>query len=201
MEGKEKTVVILLSGNGSNCQAIVDAAQQGNVNANIAAVISNKANALGLSRAQEAGIATFHIEKESALQQKLKHLAPDLIVLAGYMKVLSPEFVQCFAGKILNIHPSLLPKYSGLNTHQRALDAGDTEHGVTIHFVDATLDGGPIVAQIAFDIEPSDTVASLHKKAQHHEHQLYPEIIELFLSGRLHLNQDGTHAVIDEQVI
>ena len=152
-------LVVLISGSGSNLQAIIDACLSGYINAEVAAVISNKADAYGLTRAKHAGIATQVLdhkqfasreEYDVALGQLISDFTPDLVVLAGFMRILTPSLVQKFKGKMLNIHPSLLPKYQGLNTHQRAIDANDAEHGVSVHFVTEELDGGPVVCQARY---------------------------------------------------
>jgi len=151
-----KNIVVLISGNGSNLQAIIDACKQKKINATIRAVFSNKADAFGLERAREAGIpahvltADLFASREAfdrELMQEIEAYAPDVVVLAGYMRILSPAFVEHFAGRLLNIHPSLLPKYPGLHTHRQALDNGDTEHGTSVHFVTDELDGGPVILQ------------------------------------------------------
>jgi phosphoribosylglycinamide formyltransferase-1 len=179
-------LAVLISGNGSNLQAIIDAIEGGELPAKIAVVISNKPNAYGLERARKVGIATevvAHQENETreaydtALQQCLEKYAPKVIVLAGFMRILTPAFVAHFQGRILNIHPSLLPKYPGLHTHQRALAAGDRTHGVTVHIVTPELDAGPILGQRECKITPEDTEETLKQKIQKLEHQLYPEVI------------------------
>lgn len=179
-------IAILISGNGSNLQAIIDAVNQGQIHAEIVLVLSNKATAYGLERAQRANIATEILlnaeytsqnEYDAALKQILDHYQPDLIVLAGFMRILSPSFVNAFKGKIINIHPSLLPKYRGLNTHQRVLDAGDKIHGVTVHYVTDDLDSGPIIEQVSLEILANDTAESLEERIHKIEHKLYPKVI------------------------
>lgn len=189
-------IVVLISGSGSNLQAIIDHIDDGTLNAKIVAVISNIADVKGLKRAQTHEIPTYtiaHVDFDSReafdikLQSIIDELNPALIVLAGFMRILSPNFTKHFRGKMLNIHPSLLPKYPGLHTHQRALDAGDSEHGTTIHFVTEELDGGPIVLQRKFKIEETDTAETLFDKVQKLEHQMYPEVIRWFCEGQLSL--------------
>lgn len=179
-------IAILISGNGSNLQAIIDAVNQGTINAEIVLVLSNKAEAYGLTRAHRANLPTQVLlntdyasrdEYDAALKKILDQYQPDLIVLAGFMRILSENFVSHFQGKLINIHPSLLPKYKGLNTHQRVLDAGDKLHGVTIHYVTSDLDGGPIIEQVSLEILPNDTAESLEERIHQLEHKLYPQVI------------------------
>lgn len=193
-------IVVLISGNGSNLQALIDAIDNKTLNATITGVISNVKSAYGLERAQKHGIDTTAIDHRDyadretfdlALQAQIDAYQPDLVVLAGFMRILTPNFVRYFSGRLLNIHPSLLPKYKGLNTHQRALDAQDTEHGCSIHFVTLELDGGPVICQGAVAIELGDTAESLAHKVQHHEHRLYPLVCELFLHGHITLDNDN----------
>ena len=193
-----KKIVVLISGNGSNLQAILDATLSGKINGNICGVISNKADAYGLERAKQAEIPTFVFSRKQfesnqamdlAIAKQIEALDADLIVLAGYMKILTPDFTQRFEGKILNIHPSLLPKYAGLNTHQRAIDAGDTEHGMSIHFVNEEVDGGAIVLQAKVPIFPEDNVDELITRIQEQEHRCYPLVVQWFCDDRLSLKQ------------
>ena len=153
---KQSRIVVLISGSGSNLQAIIDSCQNQQINAEVAMVISNRPDVFGLQRAEQAGIANECIDHkefasreafDQALSDRLKELNPDLIVLAGFMRILTPEFVTKFLGKLVNIHPSLLPKYPGLNTHQRAIDDGESNAGVTVHFVTPELEGGPAIIQ------------------------------------------------------
>ena len=187
-------IVVLISGSGSNLQALIDKLdrQQGE----IVAVLSNRPDAYGLERARRAGIDTLvldhkdYADRESfdrAMIAKLDALRPDLLILAGFMRILSAEFASHFHGRVLNIHPSLLPKYKGLHTHKRALEAGDSEHGATVHFVTEELDGGPLVVQARVPVIPGDTPESLAERVQHQEHVLYPLTMNLFASGRLRL--------------
>ena len=159
------SLVVLIAGSGSNLQAIIDAIEQGELNARIRAVISNRPDALGLQRAQQHGIEAIALDHtqfdcranfDARLQQEIDALRPDLIVLAGYMRILTEGFIEHFAPNMLNIHPSLLPKYQGLNTHQRALDNGDDLHGISIHVVTPELDSGPVILQGHFAIETGD---------------------------------------------
>lgn len=191
---KMKRIVVLISGSGSNLQALIDAAEMGGINGHIVAVISNKPDVYGLTRAQNAKIPTEVVDHtafdgrqafEAELSKVINRYTPDLIVLAGFMRILNSEFVQPYEGKMLNIHPSLLPKYKGLHTHRRALENGDTEHGVSVHFVTSELDGGPVIAQRMVKVEKSDTEQSLQAKVQQQEHQLYPEVVARFCNDRL----------------
>ena len=203
-----KRIVVLISGSGSNLQALIDAAELGGINGNIVAVISNKPEVYGLTRAENAGIATAVVDHrkfdgreafEAELSKVINQYSPDLILLAGFMRILNSEFVQPYEGKMLNIHPSLLPKYKGLHTHRRALENGDTEHGVSVHFVTAELDGGPVIAQRIVKVEESDNEQSLQQKVRQQEHQLYPEVVAKFCNDRLKY-QDGK-AYLDGQPV
>ena len=189
-----KNIVILISGRGSNMQAIVAAAKAQKWPARIAAVISNRADAEGLIFAAEQGIATAVVvsknfpsrqEFDAALQEKIDQYSPDLIVLAGFMRILTPQFVQHYAGRIVNIHPSLLPKFTGLHTHRQVLQAGDSEHGATVHIVTSELDHGPVLGQVRVPVLPDDTEASLASRVLVQEHKLYPLVIRQFLEGEL----------------
>lgn len=197
-----KKFVVLISGNGSNLQAIIDSQKAGNINGQICGVISNKANAYGLVRAKNANIPTFvfsrkdyesNLAMDLAIAEQIESLGAELIVLAGYMKILTPEFTQRFDGIILNIHPSLLPKYPGLNTYQRAIEAGDSEHGTTIHFVNEEVDAGAIVLQAKVPIYPNDEVKDIMARVVEQEHKYYPLVIEWFCSGRLVANGDKAY--------
>jgi len=191
-------LIVLISGNGTNLQAIIDARHTG-LAVDIQAVICNKPDAYGIVRAQKARIPThviphtyYHSREEfdDVLQKKINCYNPDLIVLAGFMRKLTPHFVQHFKGKIINIHPSLLPKYPGLKTHERVLQAGDAKHGVSIHFVTDDLDAGPLIAQQSFFVEKDETVEHLKQRIQAIEHRLYPAVLKLFSEGRITLNND-----------
>ena len=197
-----KSIVVLVSGNGSNLQAIIDACQQQQIAGKISAVISNKSDAFGLQRAKAADIPALFIDHKSfasreaydqQLQAEITSFAPDLIVLAGFMRILTPEFVANFAGKMLNIHPSLLPKYKGLHTHQRAIDAGDTEHGASVHFVTADLDGGPIVLQSKVPVFAGESADELAERVQVQERQMYPLVVKWFCQGRLQMNNNKAY--------
>lgn len=189
-----KKIAVLISGQGSNLQTLIDACQTGQIPAKISCVISNKAEAYGLIRAQSAGIfsrvflrADFanNLEMDNAIGDELEKQGVDLIVLAGYMKILTPEFTGRFAGKILNIHPSLLPKYPGLHTYQRALEAGDTEHGTTVHFVNEEVDGGAIVLQAKVPIFPQDNIEEIEARTREQEYRIYPMVVKWFVENRL----------------
>lgn len=191
-------LVVLISGNGSNLQALIDASFDAGYS--IKGVVSNKADAYGLERASKAGIPALVIDhrqfadRESfdrALIEKIDGFSPDLVVLAGFMRILSSAFVQHYSGKILNIHPSLLPDYRGTHTHQRVLDAGEAYHGVSVHFVTEELDGGPVVIQSAIAIEKDDTADSLAKRIAVREHVIYPKAVAWFAQQRLAMKDNG----------
>ena len=190
----KKRIIVLVSGNGSNLQAIINACQNNLINGKIVAVISNKPDVYSLMRAKQANIPSHVINhKEFAtreafdhqLQLQIEQYQPDLIVLAGYMRILTPHFVQHYSGKMLNIHPSLLPKYPGLNTHRRAMEAGDKEHGTTVHFVTDELDGGPIILQAKVPIFDNDEEQDIVERVLAQEHQIYPLVIKWFCDDRL----------------
>nr|WP_136252255.1 phosphoribosylglycinamide formyltransferase [Ningiella ruwaisensis] len=194
----KKRIVILVSGNGSNAQAIIDACEANKINGEVVAIISNKAEAYALERAKHHQIATetiIHSEYpdrasfDKALQTRIDCYQPDLIVLAGFMRILTADFVHQYLGRILNIHPSLLPKYQGLNTHQRAIDNGDEVHGCSVHFVTAELDGGPIVIQARVSIGENDNASSLASKVAKREWQIYPIAVEWFCNNNLTLEK------------
>ena len=196
-----KNIVVLISGSGSNLQAIIDATAN-NQHCKVVGVLSNTESAFGLERAKKADIETAVIDHtqfesrlafDSALIEQIDAWQADLVVLAGFMRILTDEFVQHFSGRLLNIHPSLLPKYKGTNTHQRALDAGDTEHGCTVHFVSEELDGGAAIIQAATRIEQSDTVDSLIAKVHQLEHQIYPIAVSWFASERIFLKNNQVY--------
>ena len=199
-----KKIVVLISGHGMNLQAMIDACKSSYINAKIVGVFSNQSDAFGLQRAKSAGIfhRTFlrsdyadNLAMDRHITDEIDNLGADLIVLAGYMKILSTEFTQHFAGKILNIHPSLLPKYSGLHTYQRAIEAGETEHGMTIHFVNEKVDGGAIVLQAKVPIFPEDNITDIEDRVKEQEIRFYPLVIKWFVEGRLRLI--GNHAYLD----
>jgi phosphoribosylglycinamide formyltransferase-1 len=193
-------LAVLISGRGSNLQAFIDACASGELKAQISLVISNNPAAAGLEKAQQAGIATCCVdhrnyrtreEFDQALVDELHTSNVDLVILAGFMRILTPVFVTPFVGRLLNIHPSLLPKYPGLRTHQRALLAGDTEAGATVHFVTQELDGGPPVLQARVPIFPDDTAEELAVRVTAHEHKIYPLAARWFIEGRLTLTASG----------
>ena len=186
--------VILISGNGSNLQSLIDNAKK--IDLEICSVISNKEDAFGLKRAERANISTNFVDPnrfesredfDKQLITTIDELDISLIVLAGYMRILSSDFINHFAGKILNIHPSLLPKFPGLNTHRKAIDAKEKYHGATVHFVTEELDGGPIINQEIVEIDPIDTEYSLAQKVLEKEHILYPRVIHWYTQNRLKL--------------
>ena len=206
MPSKPCDVVVLLSGSGSNLQALIDSSLAADSPVRIRAVVSNRADAYGLQRAQAAGIDTAVLEHggfegreafDAALVQVIDGFEADLVVLAGFMRILSAEFVRHYQGRLLNIHPSLLPLYKGLHTHRRALEAGDAEHGCSVHFVTEELDGGPLVVQAVVPVAQDDTPQSLAQKVHCQEHQIYPLAVRWFAEGRLRLGEHG--ALLDGQ--
>ena len=201
-------VVVLLSGTGSNLQALIDSCAIKDSPARIRAVISNRADAYGLQRAKDAGIDTRVLDHtafegreafDAALIEVIDTFNPQLVVLAGFMRILSAGFVRHYQGRLLNIHPSLLPKYKGLHTHQRALEAGDSEHGCSVHFVTEELDGGPLVVQAIIAVESDDSPHSLAQRVHAQEHQIYPLAVRWFAEGRLSLDEQG--ALLDGQLL
>lgn len=201
-------VVVLLSGTGSNLQALIDSDDVKASPANIRAVISNRADAYGLQRAKNAGIDTRVLDHkafegreafDAALIEVIDEFKPQLVVLAGFMRILSADFVRHYQGRLLNIHPSLLPKYKGLHTHQRALEAGDGEHGCSVHFVTEELDGGPLVVQAVIPVESDDSPHSLAQRVHAQEHRIYPLAVRWFAEGRLSLDEQG--ALLDGQLL
>ncbi len=193
---KKTRVVVLISGSGSNLQALIDGNAAGELPIEIVAVISNRPNVFGLERAVQAGIPTELLDHknfatredfDAALMAKIDSFTPELIVLAGFMRILTPKFTEHYFGRMFNIHPSLLPKYQGLHTHQRAIDAGETRHGVTVHFVTAELDGGPAIVQASVPIFADDDATSLAKRVQKQEHIIYPLAVKWFAEGKLHM--------------
>jgi len=197
-------VVVLISGSGSNLQALIDSQAEDNP-ARIRAVISNRADAFGLTRAQDAGIPTAVLDHkafdgresfDAALMAVIDEHAPDLVILAGFMRILTPGFVRHYQGRLLNIHPSLLPKYKGLDTHRRALEAGDSEHGCSVHFVTEELDGGPVAIQAALAVEPGENIEQLTQRVHSAEHQIFPLAMRWFAEGRLRLAEQG--AMLDD---
>ena len=201
-------IVVLISGSGTNLQAIIDAGKLTSYPGAVVGVVSNKSDAYGLIRAQHAEIDTVslsHKDFESresydkALMIKIDQFSPDVIVLAGFMRILTPAFVQHYQGKLLNIHPSLLPKYQGLNTHQRAIDAGDKEHGVSVHFVTEELDGGPVILQAKVPVFDGDVSDDLAARVHEQEHRIYPLVVKWLCQKRLSMKTEGhnEYAVLD----
>ncbi len=191
---KRPRLVVLISGTGSNLQAIIDAIEAEALPMDLVGVISSNPEALGLDRARQHGVPsecvdhkrfTARAEFDQTLGARIDPLAPDWIALAGFMRILTPEFVKRYAGRLLNIHPSLLPAYPGLNTHERVLAAGETQHGATVHLVTPELDAGPTLLQEAVDIEPTDTPETLRDKVQRVEHRLYPKALAMLARGGL----------------
>jgi phosphoribosylglycinamide formyltransferase-1 len=190
-------IAVLISGNGSNLQALIDA--QSHSHYDIQLVISNRPNVKGIERAEAAGIETLVLDHKAydsreafdlAMINALDAKQVQVVILAGFMRILTPAFTHHFLGRMLNIHPSLLPKYPGLDTHQRALEAGDSEHGLSIHFVTAELDGGPVILQAKVAIEPNDSVDSLRQKIHALEHKTYPLVADWLASGALTLEDN-----------
>lgn len=192
-------VVVLISGSGSNLQALIDGWKAGDLPIDLVGVISNRPGVLGLERANNAGISSLVLDHKAfadresfdrALMESIDSFKPDLVVLAGFMRILTAEFTNHYLGRMLNIHPSLLPKYQGLHTHQRALDAQEKYHGVTVHFVTAELDGGPAAIQASVPVLAGDDAGSLAKRVQRQEHVIYPLAVKWFAEGKL-VMKDG----------
>lgn len=205
-------IVVLISGSGTNLQAIIDASEVADYPGSIVGVISNKSDAYGLTRAESANIATVALSHkdfdsresyDQALISKIDQFSPDVIVLAGFMRILSPAFVQYYQGKLLNIHPSLLPKYQGLNTHQRAIDAGDKEHGVSVHFVTEELDGGPVILQAKVPVFDGDTSDDLAARVHEQEHRIYPLVVKWLCEKRLSMSIEAQNeqAILDGSIL
>ncbi len=200
-------LAVLISGSGSNLQALIDDSQRADAPFEIGLVISNRADAVGLERAGRAGIPTRTLSHrgfetraayDAALAELLASQAPDLIALAGFMRILTPAFVEQWQGRMLNIHPSLLPRYRGLHTHERVLEAGDPWHGATVHFVTAELDGGPAILQARLAVLADDDPARLAARVLAQEHRIYPLAVRWFAEGRLALGSDR-RAWLDDQ--
>lgn len=200
-------IVVLISGGGTNLQSLIDAADD-DLPVEIRAVISNRAEAFGLERARRAGIATEVLDHrdfpdreryDEALAERIDSYRPELVVLAGFMRILSDRLVRHYQGRMLNIHPSLLPKYRGLDTHARCLAAGDVEHGATVHFVTPELDAGPIVLQARVPVRADDTPERLAARVLEQEHRIYPQAIRWFAEGRLTF--DGGRACLDGEPV
>lgn len=207
-EAEKPRIVILISGTGSNMVAIAEAVKAEEIDAEIAGIISNRPTAAGLEKAQAMGLHTDLIdhtlyasreEFDHALIRMIEDLKPDLVVLAGFMRILTADFTRYYEGRLLNIHPSLLPKYQGLNTHQRALDAGDDIHGVTVHFVTEELDGGPNAIQAIVPILDIDNATQLQQRVHEQEHIIYPIAVKWFCEGRLSMK--GNDALLDGQTL
>ena len=205
-------IVVLISGSGSNLQAIIDACESSDYPGNVVGVVSNKSDAYGLTRAKNANIEAVTLshtsfdDRESydqALIEKIDQFSPDVVVLAGFMRILTPTFVQHYQGKLVNIHPSLLPKYQGLNTHQRAIDAGDTEHGVSVHFVTEELDGGPVILQAKVPVFDGDTCDELAARIHVQEHKIYPLVVKWLCQKRLVMKIDDNkeYAILDGNIL
>jgi phosphoribosylglycinamide formyltransferase 1 len=195
-----KKIVVLISGQGSNLQALINAQQQGRISGHISAVFSNSSTAYGLERAALAGIPHHALDAKAytdrasfdlALAQAIDRYQPDLLVLAGYMRILGPQFVQRYAGRMLNIHPSLLPKYPGLHTHRQALENGDQEHGTSVHFVTEELDGGPVILQARVPVFSNDSEEDVIDRVQTQEHNIYPLVVSWFTDGRLTMRDNA----------
>lgn len=189
-----KRIVVLISGNGSNLQAIIDACAKQQLPGEVVGVLSNKADVYGLTRASNSNIASTVLshkdfasreDYDAQLITAIDEFKPDLVILAGFMRILTADFVQHFQGRLLNIHPSLLPKYQGLNTHQRAIDAGDSEHGVSVHFVTEELDGGPVILQAKVPVFAEDKAEDLAARVHEQEHRIYPLVVKWFCEERL----------------
>ncbi len=201
-------IVVLISGSGTNLQAIINAIEAKQINAEIKAVISNRPAVKGLQRAQAANIPAEVIDHkdyadresfDQALQQLIDKYHPELVVLAGFMRILTDDFVNHYANRMLNIHPSLLPEFPGLNTHQRVLEAGHPQHGVTVHFVTNELDSGPSVIQAMIEIDDDDTAETLAERIHTQEHIIYPMAIGWFAEGRL--SCQNNHAYLDGKAL
>ena len=199
MEKGKTSLVVLISGSGSNLQAIIDAIKNNDLDAEIKAVISNHANATGLERAARENIKTHVVDhkkfsdRESFDQAMIKiidPLKPDLIILAGFMRILSNNFIDHFYHRLINIHPSLLPKYKGLNTHQLAIDNHDAIHGASVHYVSHELDSGPVVIQAEVPVLTTDNTETLASRVLKEEHKIYPMVIKMFTQGRLAFDKD-----------
>jgi len=199
--------VVLISGNGSNLQSIIDNAKS--IDLTICCVFSNKMDAFGLKRAAKVGIPCVALDEtlfdsklgfDQEIMKVIDNYQAEVIILAGYMRILSADFISKYSGKILNIHPSLLPKFPGLNTHQRAIDASEKKHGASVHFVTEEVDGGPVIAQQSVNIDSTDNSQTLAKKVLEKEHILYPQVIRWYTQGRLKLLNNKT-VVLDRQSI
>ena len=202
-----KKIVVLISGNGSNLQAIIDHCESGNINGEITCVVSNKDDAYGIQRAEASNIKTEIINEDKFESRKdfneelfnlLLNLNADLIVLAGFMKILNEKTANYFFGKIINIHPSLLPKYPGLNTHTKVIDNKEKYHGVSIHYVSSQLDAGPLIAQGQIIVNKDESVERLKERIHKVEHMIYPEVIKLICDNKIYLELGRTVNLINE---
>jgi len=201
MTNRDFNIVVLISGAGSNLQSLINACQAKEIPATLSAVISNRAEAFGLTRAQEAGVSTHVLSHKAfptreafdrALAQLIDQYQPDLVVLAGFMRILSAEFVNRYLGRLINIHPSLLPKYPGLDTHSRVMQAGDTRHGASVHFVIPELDAGPVIIQGIIPVHNDDTAETLASRILTKvEHQIYPRAVQWLATGRVVYSDGG----------
>jgi phosphoribosylglycinamide formyltransferase-1 len=198
MNSPPAAVVILISGRGTNLQAIIDKTAAHQLPIEIRAVISNNSNALGLERARKAGLRTHIVdhrafaaraEFDSALMQVIDNHQPQLVILAGFMRILGKEFIRHYHGRLINIHPSLLPEFPGLNTHARALQSGAVRHGASVHFVTDAVDGGPVILQAMVPVKPGDTVQMLAERVLKEEHRIYPLAIRWLAEGRAKLHE------------
>lgn len=203
---KKIRVVVLISGRGSNLQAILDSVARGELPVEICAVISNRPNAPGLERARQAGIPAVTLDHrafadrerfDKALQELIDSYHPDLLVMAGFMRLLTPDFIEHYQGRMLNIHPSLLPKFPGLHTHERAIAAKEREHGASIHFVTLEMDAGPVILQGRVPVLPEDDPETLAARVLEQEHRIYPLAIRWFAEKRLKM--EGHRAYFDDQ--
>ncbi|GGO73176.1 phosphoribosylglycinamide formyltransferase [Bowmanella pacifica] len=203
-----KSIVVLISGSGTNLQSILDSIEEERIEGRVTAVISNQADAFGLERAKKADVPAHVLshkdfaDRESydkALMQLIDGYQPDLVILAGFMRILSEGFVQHYLGRMLNIHPSLLPKYKGLHTHKRAIEAGDKEHGATVHFVTPELDGGPVVIQSKVPVFADDNEEELSSRVREQELQLYPLVVKWFCQDRLRM--ENGQVLLDDKLV
>lgn len=206
MAKQKPNIVVLISGSGTNLQAIIDAVVRGAIPANIAAVISNIPDVKGLERTAKAGIKavalshknfTSRDEFDTALTAKIDSYKPDLVILAGFMRILGNDFVNHYHGRMLNIHPSLLPKFTGLNTHKRALEAKEMQHGTSVHFVTPELDGGPVIIQASVPVLENDTEQTLAQRVLTQEHRIYPLAARWFVEKRLKFDIKGNQIIFD----
>jgi phosphoribosylglycinamide formyltransferase-1 len=203
---EKASLVVLVSGSGSNLQAIIDAIKNRQLNAEIKAVISNRASAKGLERAARENITTHVVDHKQypsrelfdrAMMQIIDPIDPDLVILAGFMRILSNDFIEHYKHRLINIHPSLLPKYKGLNTHQQAIENKDDRHGASVHYVSYELDSGPVVIQAEVPVKVTDTAETLAERVLAEEHKIYPLAIKLHLEGRIRF--DGDHLLFDNR--